>query len=280
MNISQRDVMLLLTMGLAVVSMSFVFPALGLADESVSENEIPEFNVEPDRFEFAGEAPPAPGSPRTDELTWDDSRDDQFNQVWLEGDTTGGVEVALLPPDGDNATESDPLQITINEWDSGSVSYTERLNFTSEGQERVLINESLGYEMTFESLTVDGDAGVYEVRYDIRSQVVDSGWLSNVPVLGSAVEAGQATAATLGWFIEIAIWAIQWIFQLIGNAVAVGADVGVYLVTLITWLATTYASIVASANSWVAVFVALPGILLSAVLAKLVIIAVGLLPTT
>lgn len=279
MDITQRDVMLLLTMGVAVVSMSLVFPSLGLADETVSENDIPEFSINESRFQFAGEAPPAPGSPRTDELSYDESRDEQFNQVWLRGDTSGGVEVALLPPTGDT-TSSDPLQIVINEWSSGSVTYSERLNFTSEGQQEVFVNESIGYEMTFTALNVSDSAGYYEVRYNIRAQVVDSGWLSGVPVLGTAVEAGQATVAVLGWLIEILIWSIQWLFQLIGNAAAIAADVGIYLVRLITWLATTYAAIVASAGSWVSVFVALPGILLSAVLAKLVIIGVGLLPTT
>lgn len=279
MDITQRDVMLLFTMGLAVVSMSFVFPALGLADDSVSQNEIPEFSVNESRFDFAGEAPPAPGSPRTDELSYDESRSEQFNQVWLNGDTSGGVEVALLPPTGNTST-SDPLQIIINEWSSGSVTYSERLNFTAEEQSEIFVNESLGYEMEFTALSINDSAGYYEVRYDIRAQVVNSGWLSNVPVLGSAVEAGQATAATLGWFIEIAIWAVSWVFQLIGNAAAIAADVAIYLVGLMAWLTTTYTAIVASASSWVAVFVALPGILLSAVLAKLVIIGVGLLPTT
>lgn len=277
MNITQRDVMLLFTMALAVVSMSMVFPSLGLGGEEVAENEIPELTVNSSRFDFADTFPAAPGSPRTEDLTWDDSRDDQYNQIWLDGDTSGGTEIALLPPE--TSSSSGP-QTIVNKWDAGSVTYTETQNYTAAGDTGYFYNESIGYELQFEALTVDDTNGIYEVRMTVRQEIGSSGWLSNVPVLGTAVDVGAATAATLGWFVEIAIWAITYLFTLIANGAGLAADIGIYLVTLLMWLITTYASIVGSAGSWVAVFVALPGILLSAVLAKFVIIGAGLLPTT
>lgn len=269
--------MLLLTMGLAVVSMSFVFPGLGLANDSVAQNEIPQLSVNSSRFDFAGEFPAAPGSPRTEDLTWNNSSTDQLNQIWLEGDTTGGVEVVLLPP----ATSSGPgPQTRVNVWDTGSVTYFETQNYTQAGNTGYFYNDTVGYELQFDALTVSDADGLYKVRMTVRQEVGSSGWLSNVPVLGTAIDAGAATAATLGWFVEIAIWALTYVFTLGANAAGLAADVGIYLVTLMTWLATTYTSIIASADSWVAVFVALPGILLSAVLAKFVIIGAQLLPTT
>lgn len=276
MNITQRDVQVIVVMSLAVISMSFIFPALGIGGEEVQDNDIPSLEMNSSRFDISGDIPAAPGSPNTGELVWKDSRDDQLNQVWLRGDTSGGVEMALLPPI--NGTR--PLQVTISEWDSGNVVYNERINFTDTGQEEIFVNESLGYEMTFESLEVNDTAGDYTIRYEVVAQVVDSGWLSGVPVLGGAVEATQATAATLGWFIELAMWAITYVFDLIANAVGLTADVGIYLVSLINWLITSYTGIIASTAGWVSVFVALPGILLGTVLAKVVAVGIALLPTT
>jgi hypothetical protein len=278
MDITQRDVMLLFTMGLAVVAMSFIFPSLGIGGDQVTENEIPELDVNASQFDFTGERPPPPGAPNTGDLEWRDDRDEQLNQVWLRGDTSGGVEMALLPPSGPN----DSVQVTINEWSSGSVVYDERLNFSQSdvGNTSVYYNQSLGYRMTFEPLLIDRDAGDYTIRYEVLAQVTDAGWLSGVPVIGAAVEGAQATAATLGWFVELAVWALTYVFELLANAVVLASTVAVYFVSLITWLLTTYTSIVASAPGWVSVFVALPGILLGAVLGKIVIIAAGLLPTT
>lgn len=274
-DITQQDVMLLLTMGLAVVSMSFVFPALGLADESVDANEIPEFTVDTARFDFAGDFPEAPGNPASGDLSYIEGRDEQLNQVWLRGDISSGEEMALIPPAGGN-----PTQIVITEWDSQSIQNTHRLNFTQEGQTSIFVNETVGYRIQFEALTLDDDAGEWEVRYEVLAQDTDSGWLSNVPILGGAVQLASGTAAVLGWFAEIIVWAFAFLFDLIANAVGLGGDVATYLITLIAWLTTTYTGIVASADAWVAVFVALPGILLSAVLAKFVIVGASLLPTT
>ena len=279
MDITQRDVMLLFTMGLAVVAMSFIFPSLGIGGEQVQENEIPELDVNASQFDFTGERPPPPGAPNTGDLEWRADRDEQLNQVWLRGDTSGGVEMALLPP----SSESDPVQVVINEWNSsGAVADTDTFNFTESdvGNTSVFVDEELGYRITLEPLTIDRDAGDYTIRYEVLAQTTDAGWLSGVPVVGAAVEGAQATAATLGWFVELSVWALTYVFELLANAVAIGSTVAIYFVSLITWLLTTYTSIVASAPGWVSVFVALPGILLGAVLGKIVIIAAGLLPTT
>lgn len=278
MDITQRDIYLLLTMGLAVVAMSFVFPGLGLGGDQVSENEIPELDVNASEFNFTGERPAAPGAPNTGDLVWKDNRSDQLNQVWLRGDTSGGVEMALLPP----SSSTDPVEIIINDWQDGNVQGSERFQFNQSdvGETTVFVNQSLGYRITLEPLTIDRSTGEYTVRFEVVSQVVDAGWAEGVPVLGTAIEGAQATAATLGWFVELIVWALTYVFQLLANAVAIAAKVSVYFVSLITWLLSTYTSIVASAGSWVAVFVALPGILLGAVLGKIIIIAAGLLPTT
>lgn len=275
MNITKFDITIIACMSLSVVAMSFVFPALGLADTQTSENEIPELQMNSSQFDFAGDFPAAPGSPSEVDLKYTESQSLNPNQVWLEGDTSGGVEVVLLPPGA-----GDPTQILINDWNAGNASEVVRINFTAAGETEYYTNESLGYELRFESLTIDETAGEYVVRMTIQSQVVDSGWLSNVPVLGSAVEAGQATAAVVGWFVEILVWAFVFVFELIANALGAVSSVMIYLISLLTWLSTTYAAVVTAAPSWTKLFVSIPAILLTYSLSKVIIIGVKMLPYT
>lgn len=277
MAITQRDVMLLFTMGLAVVSMSLVFPAMGLSDESVSSSDIPELSIDDSTFDLTGEVPEAPGGPGGGNLSWIDGREDQLNQAWPRGSTSGGIEIGLLTPNVDQ-----PAHIFIAEWDSGQLVGEDQHNFSSEGETWIMINESMGIEAQFEVTLYNESAGNYAVEYDVLSlqQSGGGGWFSNLPVIGGAIDGVQSVATVLGWFVEMFAWASLYIIELIANAIAVAGTVGFYFVELITWLATTYSSIVAGANSWVSIFVALPGILLSVVLGKFVIIGIQLLPTT
>lgn len=277
MPITQRDVMLLLTMALAIVSMSFVFPALGLGGDQVQSNEIPEFDIDEDRFDLAGDFPEVPGSPSSGDLVWEDGRDDQLNRDYIRGDTSGGLEIFVDPdaPTGYNAS------VTLNEWDSGNVIYTVDFLFSEVGDEHVYVNQSMGIEMTMEATEISDDRDV--VRYTVESRTDGSGgggWLENVPLIGGAVEVASATGAVLGWFVEVFVWAALFLFDLIANTVAIGGEVAVYLVSLLAWMSTTYTGIVSAAQGWASVFVALPGVIFGTVLAKFVIIAVGLLPTT
>lgn len=269
MGITQRDVMMLFTMGLAVVSMSFVFPALGLGGENIQENEIPELSISENRFDFAGTAPSPPDGASRGQLSWYDNRSDQLNQVYPDGDTQNGIEVGLLPPNSNR-----PLQISNARWESGSLAGQEKINLSS-GETAIYSNETLGLEATFEVTHYnDTDPREFVVQYKIRSveDVGGSGWTFGIG-LGD-------TAAGVGWLADIIIWFALFMVDVMLNAIVVAGEVGFYFVNLLTWLTTTYTSIVAAANSWASVFVALPGILLSVVLGKFVIVGISLLPTT
>lgn len=277
MNISQRDVMLLLTMSLAVVSISFVFPALGLGGESVQENELPQFDIETDRFDVAGDFPASPGTPSSGTLIYDSEESVNQNQVWLTGGTDGGgYELVLLP----NGTEAD---IRINEWNGSA--------FEGYNQTIVGPNDSTGtVERDAWGITVetterfDGDedtsAGYYEVEYEIIDEPGDGGSLGErIPIVGSIISGTNALAGMVGWIGSIIYWAVQVFFEGILNITGIGYDISSYFIGLFSWLSSTYFGIVSSAGaSWVSVFVALPGILLSVMLGKFAIIGVRLIP--
>ncbi len=280
MNFGKNDVMILLSMSLAVIGMSFVFPAVGLADADTGASEIPEYTLDTEPMDLAGELPESPGTPSRGTMDLDTSEPIEFsnNQVWLDGGTEGGTEMVLLPA----TSEDDTPELVVNNWESGSVTGEERRNVTEGGQ---FVVNNFTYEVTFDVTQFDESNGYdnaqYELEYNVRNQEADSGWLDRVPIVGGIIGAGEALAAIVAWIGSIIWWMFATVIDFTSAALVVLVDTVVFFVSLVTWLVTTYAAIVSNANAgWVSLFVALPGIILSLEFGKLGLIAVSLLPTT
>jgi hypothetical protein len=268
MNFGKNDLLILLTMSLAVIGMSFVFPALGLTtSDSVNETEIPEFEIDADRFDFVGAFPTRPGTPTSGVLQFDSSisAEGSDNVVWLTGDTSSGREMFL------SEESSGTAQVTINEWDSGSVVSETNNTFSTENDTFILVSGEYGVRIDAETV----EPPVYEAEYTLTSRPEDySGFLGSV--LGTV----DATAQTLAWFGEILYWISVTIIEITVNTIGLIVDTMLYLVGLVTFLASTYAGIVSSAQGFASVFVAIPGIILGVELGKIVFIGINLLPTT
>lgn len=278
-EITRRDIMLLLVMALAIVSMSLVFPSLGLTTEdSVSASEIPEFSLQENRFDIAGDFPNNPGTPTSGTLTYDPQSDYNNNQIWLSGGTDGGgYELVLLP----NGTGAD---VRINEWNSTSFVDEQHVVVSESSPTGVVSNDqwTVTAEITDEfNGTTNTSTGYYQVSYEVVEQPGDGGAIGErIPIVGSLFSAANGLAGMVGWIGSIIYWFIQTTFEVILNVTGMLYDVTSYFIGLLTWMSTTYGAVVTSASGWVSVFVALPGIIFSAVLGKLVIIGIGLLPTT
>lgn len=271
MNFGKTDFVLLLTMTLAVISMSFMFPALGLTDtDSAAANDIPEFNISSERFNLVGEFPQAPGTPTQGNL-WlyaEDPSAASENRVWVDGDTSNGVEMFLSEPS--NGTG----EIRINTWDSGSVVSNQTATFSSTNDTFTLVS-SEGFGFRYQVADIRDSPRYYEVDYQITQRPRDTGGFIS-SFLGTAGD----TAQTLVWLGTIFFWGSTFIVELGLNVLGMIFDVVAFFVTLLTWQVTTYTGIISAASNFAAVFVAIPGIILSLLFAKLVFIGVNLLPTT
>lgn len=270
MNFGKFDVMILLVMTIAIVSISFTMPALGLGGDSVNETEIPEYSIDPNRFDIAGEFPRNPGTPSSGVMWFNNSTPAEFseNQIWLDGDTSnGGTEMVIIDSGG---------EFIVNEWSSGTATPT-TYNLTNEGQR--FVYDQNDYEVAFE--VTEYTAGeYYEVEFNVRDQPSGVGWIGRVPVVGGLFSGGEALAQTLAWIGSIAWWAVTVAWELTVNAINVLAGSTAFVFETATWLITTYTGIVSAAESWAAVFVAIPGLLLTIELGKLAWIGISLLPTT
>lgn len=280
MNFEKFDMVVLVVMAVAVVVMSFIFPAIGLADASTNESEIPEFNMSSDRFDFAGDFPDRPGTPSQGQLVYDNSEEDfDRNQVWLSGsDTSDGTDLAGTR----NATSNDP-RINLNVWSGGTLNASDEVELSSVGDRKLMTagDWEVAVELTEMTRNDSADELSYTVEYNVKEQPTSGGgWLGRIPVVGTLFDSGATIGGVVAWLGSIIWWFAVTTVQVALNLVGMLYDVVAFIFGTASWLVGTYAAIVSAAESWVALFVSLPALFLFLEFAKLAMIAISLLPFT
>lgn len=279
MNFTYRDMLILLSMTVAVILMSFTFTALGLANEDVQENDIPEFNTTAENFNMVDEFPDNPGTPSQFTITWNELLSGSSdNQYWLHGDTNGGVEAALFN-DG-NASNPEP-RIRINDWNSGSVNSYKEYNFSEEGNYSVITEGNYTLYIEWDETKNLGENDMsFGVLVQIREQPSDKGFLGRIPVVGAVFSAGQELASIVAYIGVVIWWISATILEITINLILTLYGVIVFFVSMIHWLLITYTAIITGVSAWASVFLAIPGTLLMLEFTKLLLIGIKLLPTT
>jgi hypothetical protein len=279
MDISKFDVTILVVMGLAVVSMSFVMPALGLTNLSAEETSIPELSIDSERFSVSQERPDFPNTATEGTIELNETQDSSLwdNQLWLDGNTEGGYELAVL---GSTTSAPNSTSVILNEWNSTSqVENTSTVVINESNQREALTTGE--YRLIIEATEDNNPPDYHEVSWEIIEQPqVGGSWVDRIPGVGGLFSTADAIASVIAWAVTVFIWfSTNLVFAAV-NLVGIIIDVSVYFLSLLAWLGTRYGTVVSSAPSWVAVFVAIPGILLGATLGKVVIILFRSLPTT
>lgn len=279
MEMTKFDFGVIMSMSIAVIAMNFAFPLLGLAGDSPDENNIPEFNISSDRFDMAGEFPQRPGTPTKGLIKWDEEKTgDSDNQIWLDGDTSGGTEMVLL----NDGNETDPRpEIVVNNWESGSSTGTDK--YYIENESEYVVHNNFSYEVHFtwvETRNLNKSNMQFDVEYEIREQPSDTGWVDRIPIVGSLYSGAEATASVLSWLGSILWWFFISFWEIVLNLLGILFDIIVFAISTMQWLISTYTNIVSAANSFAAVVVSIPGILLFLEFIKVVSIGISLLPTT
>ena len=288
MNFTKFDMMILITSLLAVIVMSLTFPMLGMAGEEADEDDVPSFDIDSDRFNFAGEFPENPGTPSQFYLFWNDQLgQDSDNVRWLDGDVDDGHEILITDQTG---TQGDPqADVIINHWDAGTVVEDETfsLNFT---EYETVTDFGDGYDLFVEfdrkeNITWDGgqSEGVeVRVNVEVRDQPEDSGWLTRVPIIGGVLGTADAVASMVGWIGSILWWGVTWFFQIAATLLAILFDTIVFAFDVVAFITGTYGEILTADNvsSWAILIAHVPLVLFLLELAKLTMVAISLLPTT
>jgi hypothetical protein len=279
MNFSKFDVSILVTMSLAVVIMSFAFPALGLTDQSdeVSENDIPEFNMSATMFDFTGDFPREPNAA--------DSGNIQFDQQ--QGNSIEGVNVIFVDrPQNTGAavevqnTSTNGLDFVFTNFTSLGSGSLERSDITPSdvGEQTVVRHE--GWTITYtvvELNNYDQPNMTVDVDYQVQNAPEDTKGLSAIPIVGGVTD---QIAQYVGWFATIFFWTSLFIVELVINVLGIAFGIINYTFGMASWLITTYAAIISAAPGWAGVVLVIPSVLLFAEFAKLAVIGIKLLPTT
>lgn len=284
MNFGKFDIQLILIMSTTVIFMSIVFPSLGLAGDSTSTSDVPEFNPEAATFDMAPDYPSGPEGPDEGTLIYKAPTDSIQNpessagdhSIWVHRETGGngntlrGAQLTWLAW-GNSSTNPD-MEITLFTVESDG-STTNTYAFDMNENESMDIQEN-GWLITVEFTDeyID-DNGYYTAELDF--EVVER-WDQNVG--GGGLISGVASA--LVWFTKVSYWFLGFIFEISVNLILLLFETINFTFSLFAWISTTYFNVANSLSGIGALITLLPGIVMSLELAKLVFIGISLLPTT
>lgn len=294
MDITSWDMTVLVASTIGIVIMSFLFPAAGLGGDQVNESDVPEFTMDSNRFDLAGDFPQRPGAPSEAYVEWrEEIGTASDNTRWLAGNTDLGYQVGLLH---NNSADEPQLSISIFNGSGSQVDeYSERHRFNETYEEGDLIAHydrvidipegTFDWEVAYfvESVDTFETPGVQngsnsEVRIEVRHRPEDESWLDNVPIVGGLFSAADAVAGAVLWIGAVVLWSIQTVFSLILNLIGMTFDVIVFGFGLASWLVTTYSSIVSGAPSaWAGVILTIPGVLFGLIWAKIAVVAINVI---
>lgn len=283
MNFTKFDMVLLFTMTLAVILMSFTFPSLGLTDEGdeVNETDIPELNLSASNWDLVGDFPNQPGTPTSGRLERDDSKKViGQHQTWISNvtDQDNGTSIEIASFDTGNHT------INVGDFEDGNAS-VDIYNMTGEeGQEIRHENNSWSIIFTVERYDNPGLSNASSV---VMWQVVESpdadegGGLSGIPVIGGLWETGEQLFLALAYLGDIIMWFFGTLIEIALTVVETLFTAMVYAVNMLSWLSATYASIISAApTGFASAILAAPGALLTLEFLKVAWIGIKLLPST
>lgn len=275
MNITKYDMTILVVTFLAVGLMTFTMPALGLAGDEAQANDIPEFQIEEQRFDIVGDLPDRPNGPNSFTIKWDEEKGtDSPNQGWWYGDTDNGLEIVLI----NDGNVSDPAaKFFLNEWDNGSIVQDENATITEEGGYAFLETQDGSWQVQvevhrFENVG-ESDMTIIAEGTTLERETNDN-WI--FAVIGQVWATADHVAGVTAWGVTVILFWIITGFEIMLNALGMVFDTMSYFVGLFTWLIDQYTTIATAGvlANWAKVLLLTPLVLLMGELAKLVVIIV------
>jgi len=290
MNFSSRDVGILIAMSIAVISISFVFPQLGMTSTS-NVTQPPEFSMDAGEFNVVGDFPDSPGTATSGTIEWDQSLQSPSGIEGLSlaavDDNTDTLRVELQNGTATTGDDFSAIVTFYNASSSSSTNYFYNLTGKDEGYSVLHTADEWSIRFTIEDLqnahprTSNFQASVnWKVLSARTADNSGGGWLSAIPIVGGLIAAGDGLVGMLAYLGNIIFWGLGTSIEILVAAATVLFNMATFFVALMSWLTTNYVDVISNAQGFASVFVAIPGIILSAMLAKLVAVVVSMMPTT
>jgi len=284
MEFSKFDIVLITSMTLAIIVMSYMFPALGLADATneTQGDDIPEFNLSTSQFDIVGAFPDSPGGTSSGDLRWYENGSDGSQKELLNSDYQDGLSHNII---NEGSTATPDVEVSLIDWVSGSNDQEDNFTASSEGQTDTLclLNQKRAYEIDYEVTDYENSGQsnfTAAVDYDIQKQPADSGWISRIPIVGALFGAGQQLASIVGWIGAIIFWGFGTVVEVAVTIVTILFGIMSYGVDMGQFLTSTYTNVIAGVDGWASVILLVPAAILFAEFVKIAMIGISLLPTT
>lgn len=239
MNITRFDVSILIGMLLAIILMTFIIPGLGFVNADVTTDDIPEFNMTTDRFDFAGDFPGTPTEADSGYVNASDPYVGNYFKPFADFDLVMVEETA-------NTT----WEIRMDD-KSGNV----LANTTVSPGSEYHLADGQGNEIKGE-YTSDAEK--------ITWVYIDSGDYGGI--------VGQ-----LRYLAHIFVWGFGTFITILTNTFGAIFDVVSFFIGLFHWLLVSYSSIIAAGNGFVATISLIPLILIMYEFSKFIMIVVEIL---
>lgn len=283
MNFSKFDIVVLMTMSMAIIIMSFTFPALGVTAESPENaSDVPQYNTTANPFDIAGEFPDRPGTPSSGTIQYDEQEGSGItgrSLIWIDRPKSDGTAIEIQ---NDTFGNGD-VQIVVTDFNETGDNIVDRYVISgTEGETILHQNTTWTIEFTVDSVENFKQPNMtVTVEFEIlESQSGAGGGLSALPVIGGIFDAVDAVASILSWLGLIIRWFLATLFEITISLILLLVDIMTFAVGLMHWLMSTYFAVIGGATSWASVILMVPGILLFAEFVKLSMIGISLLPTT
>lgn len=284
MNFTAFDIKILITMVTACIVLSIVFTGLGMSEQTVSTNDVPELDISSDRFDLIGDFPDYPSNPSSGKLQYyEDSESSALSHSrWLDrevgtnGNTISGTQINFIETLNSTASNRE-MEFNIFDAESGNISAV-----TLDVGETATLNMN-GYEVVveFESERDDSNSEYYaQLDWELASQPGESDFLTRIPVVSTLYSVGQGVAAFVGWIGSILLFFCVTTYVVIVEIVSTLFKLMVFFLELLYWMNATYLNIMFTGDSFVALILFIPAVLVYIMVGKLVLVAVSVLPTT
>lgn len=276
-NFSKNDFKIVLTMSLFLIIISFVFPVLGFTAGSVQTADIPSFNVSENHLNFVQEPPEMPSNPSEGTLTWEDGAQEfeDNRQEWIEADR---FSITFF---NQGSTSNPDMQVNLNEFNDTGGGFVD----SSITENEYVLLELSNYSISFENMELGENNETATVDWEIHDQPEETSWINQIPLVGGLADALATIASIFSWFVSVIFHWVVVGLTAIANLFLSLFNILSFILSFFFWLLTTYADITTGApTTYVSVFMALPGVLLSYEFAKLIILLVqtigGVIPLT
>lgn len=285
MNISSSDIALIFASALAIILMSFAFPAAGLADASneTAESDIPTFDISTGDFDFGQDKRPTwrqrrPASPTEGTLIRNESKTVVGDhQVWLDYPRDDGESLDLA-----NLTvnaKTDEMQLIFTNFSGGSSVSSDKVikNISTEGE--TIRFTSADYGIAAEVIRYEY-AGTANMTAVVEWQLLQApdlqGSLATLPVIGGIFSAGEQVTAGLAYLGDLIRWGFSSFLEATVNFGTVAVQTISFFVSLLTFMLSTYNSLLVNTSAaWATVLVSVPGILFALEFTKLTAVSIA-----